>query len=269
MINWISTTGQTYGDAGGPAAGGLPGACPRSCRPRPPRQPRMFATRTVPVRSPATRPATRTATTDHAAAAADHTTAAEHPARDERFRRLRRSGSPLPTVQAPGEWAAADDRSPTTPTSTETVRPRRRRSAGAAAYTSSQKSSLAMHLLPVLLVVGLIGLLAAPVLVLYGRGGSLTGRPARTRRRRSRRRSRSRSSPERPRSRRTTRPRARPDDRATGRPGGPAARPGRRRRPAGHPWLDVLGCRGDVVDERGADARDRPTSGRCGGGQPS
>ena len=39
------------------------------------------------------------------------------------------------------------------------------------AFTTAQKSDLAAHLLPVLLVLGLIGLLAAPMVVLLGRPG--------------------------------------------------------------------------------------------------
>lgn len=43
------------------------------------------------------------------------------------------------------------------------------------AYTSSQKSSLAAHLVPVLLVIGLLGLVLAPLLVLASRPGGMDG----------------------------------------------------------------------------------------------
>lgn len=41
------------------------------------------------------------------------------------------------------------------------------------AYTSSQQSSLAAHLLPVLLGIGLVGLLVAPLLVMASRPGGV------------------------------------------------------------------------------------------------
>jgi hypothetical protein len=161
MITWMSTTGQTYGHQAGQIPEGYLALTPRlraqaaaaaahvrnqdcaglvaddrSCSPRtpPPTTPPPVTTPPPPSTAPTTA-----------------------------------YGNPGPTTQAPSGGVAPTRAVPTTPISSAptTSTP----SAEPVSYTSSQRSGLAMHLLPALLIIGLLGLLAAPVLVLLSRPG--------------------------------------------------------------------------------------------------
>jgi hypothetical protein len=69
-----------------------------------------------------------------------------------------------------GNGSGSSPSGPTTPVST-TGPTKPGHTTEPAAFTTAQKSNLAAHLLPVLLVLGLVGLVAAPILVLAGRPG--------------------------------------------------------------------------------------------------
>jgi len=81
-------------------------------------------------------------------------------------------GDPVSPVEAPGGGVSPTTDGPV-PAPTTAAPATTAPSAEAVSYTSSQQSGLAMHLLPALLVIGLLGLLAAPVLVLLSRPGGM------------------------------------------------------------------------------------------------
>jgi hypothetical protein len=161
MITWLSTTGQTYGDAAGQLPNGYLALTPKLRA--------QAAAAAAHVRNqdcagqvagetacspPTTPPPTTPPVTTPAGTSTPPTGS---------------YGDPTTGSQAPGGGLSPTTAISTTPVTTAPVTSSP--SAEPVSYTASQKSGLAMHLLPVLLVVGLLGLLAAPVLVLLSRPG--------------------------------------------------------------------------------------------------
>jgi hypothetical protein len=169
MMTWLSTSGQVHGDAAGqlPAGylampqnlraqaaaaakhvraqdcfGALKGDNP--CSPSPPSPPPRTPPR-PPTRSP------------HSTGTPTFPVTPTHPYTP-------------PPGSVPGAGTVPSSSVPTSPISTPTTPTP---STQPAAFTSTQESALAAHLLPVLLVIGLIGLLAAPLLVVASRPGGV------------------------------------------------------------------------------------------------
>lgn len=183
MIRWMSTTGQTYGDAAGELPAGylsLPQSLraqaaaaaihvlkqdcfglikgDRSCAPAPPTTP--------PTTAPTSPPPGDGGGSGGGAGSGSGSGGSGSGGG------FGGGGSPPgsgpgaglpPSGGSPGLPTVAPD-TPDTPGSPTTA---------PTAYTSSQKSALAAHLLPVLLVVGLLGLVLAPLLVLASRPGGM------------------------------------------------------------------------------------------------
>ena len=178
MIKWLSTTGQAYGDAAGQlpegflalptnlrqqaaaaAAHVLAQDCfgivkgDKSCTPAPPTTP--------PTTSP-TSPGTGGSSGGGTGGSGGYGGGSGSG-----------SGS-TPPGSGSGSGIPPGGGSPTMPTTTTPASPGSP-TTQPVAYTAAQKSALAAHLLPVLLVIGLLGLILAPVLVLASRPGGMDG----------------------------------------------------------------------------------------------
>lgn len=187
MISWLSTTGQTYGTAAGQlppgylalpaklqaqAAAAAAHVRKQDCAGLVPGDRACFPQTTPPTTTTTSPPGTTTPPPGTTTPPPGTTTAPPigggGGGGGGGF-----TGPPF-TGPAPGSGVTPTTVAPTptpTPTSSPTVTSTP--TAEPAAYTSSKRSSLAVHLLPALLVIGLLGLLAAPVLVLLSRPGGI------------------------------------------------------------------------------------------------
>ena len=158
MIKWVSTSGQTYGDQAGQLPPGYLALTPA-----------LRAQAAADAAHVLAQDCSGSLSGDNACAAKSYppTTPPTQPTQPTTPVTSQGAYNPPPVDNPPsnGETPSTGAITPgSTPTTTKP-------STEPTAFTSTLQSSMAAHLLPALLILGLVGLLAAPVLVVLGRPG--------------------------------------------------------------------------------------------------